>query len=71
MKIMYNNINGVIPRKLELTDYIREKEPDIICLQETKLSEDTEIKLEENNIYTTWRKARKGKKGGGVMIMTK
>lgn len=41
----------------------------MVCLAETKLSEDINIKLEEKESYNMWRKERMGKKGGRVMIM--
>ena len=69
-KIIYTNIDEIIPRKLELTDYLKEKEPDVVCLVETKLMEDIQIKIEEND-YNTWRENRMGKKVGGVIIMSK
>ena len=66
---MYANIDGLIPRKLELTDYLKEKKIEILCLTETKLSEDIQTNIVNNNNYSIWRKDIKGKKGGGVMIM--
>ena len=68
LRIMYTNIDGLLARKLELNDYIREKEPNIICLTETKLSPDIGIIINEK--YNIWRKDRKKKGGGGVMILT-
>ncbi len=44
MKIKYTNIDEITQRLLELKDYIRDKEPEVVCLAETKLSEDTQIK---------------------------
>ena len=32
IKVMYTNINGLLPRKLELTDYFKQKKTEIICL---------------------------------------
>ena len=61
VKIMCTHTDGLLPRKLELRDYIREKEPDIFYFTETKLSEDTQVKL-ENYTSDTWRKDRNGKK---------
>ena len=68
LKVMYTNIDGLLARKLELIDYIREKKPKVICLTETKLSPDIRIILTEK--YNIWRKDRKQKGGGGVMILT-
>ena len=50
LKIMYTNIDGITPRLLELKDYVREEEPDVICLVETKLSKDIKIKIDENEL---------------------
>lgn len=69
LRVMYTNVDGLITSKLELQDFIKEKEPMIVCLTETKLNE--AIKLEINKNYDIWRKDRMGKGGGGVMIMTK
>ena len=32
IKVMYTNIDGIISRKLELVDYLKEKKPQIVCL---------------------------------------
>ena len=37
IEVMYTNIDGLIARKLELVDYLKEKKPEIVCLAETKL----------------------------------
>ena len=66
---MYTNIDGVLSSKLELGDYLKEMEPKIVCLAETKLSEG--INLDLGNNYSIWRRDRVGKGGGGVMIITK
>ena len=71
MNLMYTNIDGIIPRILELKDYLREKNPDIVCLTETKLTEDIHIKIEGKDSYNVWRKDRIGKNGGGVLILSK
>ena len=42
---MYINIDGIIARKLELVDYPKEKQPEIVCLAETKLCEDTQTNM--------------------------
>ena len=71
INVMYTNIDGIIPRILELRDYLREGDPDVVCLAETKLTEDIYIKLQDNENYTVWRNDRKGKNGGGVLILIK
>ena len=68
---MSSNVDGVVSKLLELRDYVRDKEPQIICLTESKLTQmilnDT-IAIEG---YNTWRKDRNSKKGGGVIILIK
>ena len=44
---MYTNIDGIIARKLELTDYLKEKKPETVCLAEAKLCEDIQTNLIE------------------------
>ena len=61
IKVMYINIDGIISRKLELVDYLREKKPEIVCLTETKLCEEIQTNIENDN-YNIWRKGRKDKK---------
>ena len=52
--ISYTNIDGLVSKRLELLDYLREKKPDIMCIVETKLTEDINLILDEKcnyNIY--------------------
>ena len=70
INIMYTNIDGIISRKLELEDYLKEKKPQIVFLTQTKLCEEIQTNIENGN-YNIWRKDRKDKKGGGVMLMIK
>ena len=53
---------------MKLKDVVKDKKPQVICLRETKLS--TNIIDDTLNIgnYNIWRKDRKFKQGGGVMI---
>ena len=67
IKVMYTNIDG-LTRKLELIDYLKEKKPEIVCLAETKLCEEIQTNIENDN-YNIWRK--EDKKGDGVMLMIK
>ena len=67
LKVMYTNIDGIITRKLELVDYLQEKKPEIVCLTETKLCEEIQTNIENNN-YNIWRKDKKDKKGGGLIF---
>uniref|UniRef100_A0A0P4W1H3 Uncharacterized protein n=1 Tax=Scylla olivacea TaxID=85551 RepID=A0A0P4W1H3_SCYOL len=48
-------------------DYLKEKNPKVVCLTETKLKEENQIVI--NNNYNIWRRDRIGKGGRGVMIM--
>ena len=57
IKVMYTNIHGMIARKLELVDYL-EKEPKSECVAETKLCEDIQTNIQNDN-YNIWRKNRK------------
>ena len=69
--IAYTNVDGLLSKRLELTDYLREKKPDIVCIVETKLTKDMDLILDGNFDYNTWRNDRKDGKGGGVIVMTK
>ena len=71
LEIMYTNIDGLVSKLNELKDYMLEEKIQIVCLTETKLN--SVIKNEALNIsdYNIWRKDRKHKNGGGVMILTK
>ena len=69
LRVMYTNIDGIISSLLELKDYIRNSKPDVVCLTETKLKEGLHLRSIEG--YNTWRKDRKGKSGGGVLILVK
>ena len=66
---MSTNIDEIIARKLELVDYLKEKKPEIVCQAETKLCEDIQTNIKNDN-YNIWRKDRKDNKGG-VMLMIK
>ena len=68
---MYSNVDGLTSKRLELKDTIQEKNPDIICITETKLIPETTIEALGINDYNIWRRERTEKGGGGVMIMAK
>ena len=70
LKVMYTNIDGLISSRLELIDYLMEKKPDIVCLTETKLREEIQVNFKEQG-YNVWRRDRKGKAGGGVLVMVR
>ena len=69
LKLMYTNIDGVLSSRLELEDYLKEEKPEIVCLTETKLNDETNINFAKN--YNIWRRDRRGKGGGGTMVMIK
>ena len=69
---MYTNADGIDTNKLaELKDRIQDKNPDIICITETKLTTNIMDEALGLDQYTIWRKERKNKGGGGILIMTK
>ena len=69
--VMYSNINGVISGILELNDYLRDKNPDIVGLTETKLGEREDLMMVGEGKYNVWKRNRVGKMGGGVMLLVK
>lgn len=69
--VMYSNINGVISGILELNDYLRDKNPDIVGLTETKLREGEDLMKVGEGKYNVWKRNRVGKMGGGVMLLVK
>ena len=68
--IAYTNIDGLLSKRLELLDYLEEKKPDVMCIVETKLTENINLILGENCNYNIWRNDRKEGKGGEVIILT-
>lgn len=65
-RFMYTNIDYLISKKLQLEDYIRNRNPEIECLTGTKVTKDDEFPV---NNYHVRRKDKEEGKGGGVMIM--
>ena len=70
ISIMYTNVDGIISSILELRDYIRKSKPDVECLTETKLKEEIQLHFQKEG-YNMWRRDRKEKTGGGVLILAK
>lgn len=67
---MYTNIDGLVSSLRELRDYLHEKKPEVACITETKLTREINVEFEEEG-YNTWRRDRKNKGGGGVMILVR
>jgi len=67
---MYTNADGVGSKIQELQQEIKENKPEIVCITETKLEEEILNATLNLRGYQIWRRDRKGKKGGGVMILS-
>lgn len=67
---MYTNIDGLVSSLRELRDYLHEKKPEVACITETKLTREINVEFEEEG-YNIWRRDRKNKGGGGVMILVR
>ena len=67
---MYTNIDGILSSVLEVRDYLKENRPDVLCLTETKLKENVHLSFKEEG-YNNWRRDRRGKGGGGVLIIVR
>ncbi len=67
---MYTNIDGLVSSLRELRDYLHERKPEVACITETKLTREINVEFEEEG-YNTWRRDRKNKGGGGVMILVR
>ena len=71
LKILQWNANGIMPRLTELKNYLATQhvQPDVICLQETHLTEKTKLKLP--SYYVERRDRGGGEKHGGVATLLK
>ena len=58
-RVMYTNTDGVVSSLSEVKDYLREK-PELVCLTETKLREEINIRFEKEG-YNLWRRDRKSR----------
>ena len=67
---MYTNVDGLVSSAKEVRDYLQDKKPELVCLTETKLTSEIQIRFDAEG-YNTWRRDRKNKGGGGVMILTR
>ncbi len=70
MKIVTYNVNGIKARLPRLVEYLAEQQPDIVCLQEIKSSDDTfpEADIRAAGYGAVWH----GQKGfNGVAVLAK
>lgn len=56
MKIAYTNIDGKISSKLELEDYLRQENPVLVCITETKLKREIEGLIFDGGRYRVLRR---------------
>ena len=71
ISLMYTNADGLCSKLPEIKDQIKVKNPDVICITETKLKPDIADEALGLEHYNIWRKERTNKEGGGIMIMAK
>ena len=70
LKVAYTNVDGLLSSMLEIKDYLSSQKPDVFCMVERKLKEEIYISFQQEG-FKFWRRDRKGKGGGGVLIMLK
>ncbi|WP_442985339.1 endonuclease/exonuclease/phosphatase family protein, partial [Salmonella sp. zj-h17] len=68
LKILQLNINGTQSKLSQFQQMLNKYNIDLACIQETKLN--TNLKLNING-YTTIRKDRQSKNGGGIAFVIK
>ena len=69
MRLVYTNVDGIVSKRLEITDMLKEKKPMVFCMVETKVRKEINLNLFGWNDYNIWRKDRVGKFGGGVCVL--
>ena len=69
MKVIYTNVDGICSKRLEITDMLKEKEPMVFCMVETKVKKEINLELFGWEGYNIWRKDRANKFGGGICIL--
>ena len=70
MKLVTYNVNGIKARLPRLLEYLAEQQPDVVCLQELKCSDDTfpNADIEAAGYYAVWH----GQKGfNGVAVLSR
>ena len=72
IRMVYSNVDGVCAKNTEIKDLLKEKSPDIVCMTETKFKPDkNRSHVLDWEGYRIWRKDRKDKQGGVVLIAMK
>ena len=61
-------MDGLPSITLEIKDYLSTQKPDVFCIAETKLREEIHLNFQKEG-YKVWRRDKKRKGGGGVLIM--
>ena len=70
LSVAYTNIDGLLSSVLEVRDYLKEKRPDVMCIVDTKIKNEINASF-INEGYESWRRDRKEKGGGGVLILVR
>ena len=63
-------MDGLLSSILEVKEYLSSEKPDVFCMMETKIKEEIYVNFQQEG-FKIWRRDRKGKGGGGVLIMLK
>ena len=71
LRVIGINANGISPKFPSLDFVIKELNPSIICLQETKLRKTGKLKSENCKKYINFELVRKHSHGGGLATMVK
>ena len=53
---------------VDIKDHLNIQRSDVFCISETKLKKEIHIKFQQKG-YKIWRRDRKGKGGGGLLII--
>ena len=70
LKVAYTNVDGLLSSMLEIKECLSSQKPDVFCMAETKLKEDIYVNFQQER-FKIWRRNKKGKGGGGVLIIVK
>ena len=68
LKIIGVNVAGLMSKLESFKKLLRDKDPSVFCLQETKLYQPNKIKTEEVKNFIMYELLRKNSKGGGLCI---